>query len=159
MKTSKTICLFSMPRCGSNHFCDLMWNFKNVDANAEILHKDAFYGNINNINKLSSIYKIDNLDFEEKRIKLAQIRFNDPVGFYKNFKKTINEDYVFFKVFNHLVNKKTNNLKLFPLLIKDIDYCMFLERNYVDSYISKLKADVANTFTNIDTTNIRVKLL
>ena len=32
-----------------------------------------------------------------------------------------------------------------------------LKRNYIDSYISKLKADTANTFTNINTTNIKVK--
>ena len=127
MKKSKTICFIFNGTMWIKSFCDLMWNFKNVDTNAEILHKDAFYGNINTINKLSSIYKIDNFDFEEKRIKLAQIRFGDPVGFYKNFKKIIDEDYVFFKVFDHLVNKKTNNLKLFPFLIEDVDYCIFLK--------------------------------
>lgn len=158
MKTSKTICLFSMPRCGSNHFCDLMWNLENIDVNAEIFHPKAFYGNTDIVNKLSFKYKINNLDFEETRIKLAQIRFNDSVGFYKNLRKTIDEKCVFFKVFDHVLNEEEGNgEKLFQFILNDVDIGILLKRNLIDAYISEKKAQKKGAYDFCDTTNIKIK--
>jgi hypothetical protein len=135
-----------------------MRNFENINVNAEIFHSNVCFASSKTVNALSSIYNIDNLDLEEKKIKLAHIRFNDSVNFYENFKKTIDGECTFFKVFDHILDETIGNgIKIFQSIINDIDIAFLLKRNTLDAYISENKAQMVGAYATVDTSHIKIK--
>ena len=142
----KIILLLSMARCGTNYLTSLMHRFKNINANAEIFHKHNIHCNAEILMKLKQ-----NLNDEE----LRDLIDNDPLNYIRKIKDVVDEDYIFFKMFDSHFYRVINddNIKNF---LKEISLVLIVDRNPLDIFISKKKADKIKKWSQVDTSNVKI---
>lgn len=142
----KIILLLSMARCGTNYLTSLMHRFKNINANAEIFHKHNIHCNEEILTKLKQT-----LNDEE----LRDLIDNDPIDYIRKIKNVVDEDYIFFKMFDshfyRVIND--NNIKNF---LKELSLVIVVDRNPLDIFISKKKADKIKKWSQVDTSNVKI---
>jgi hypothetical protein len=145
----KLITVLTIGRTGSNYFCDFIdKSFTNINVNYELFNKNKcciqkkikkrvlkLYDNINDIS--------GNL---HEKVK------DDPFQLLVNISNLCEEENIMFKLFlDHLSMDKSHNILSYSSLV------VFLKRHYLDVYISNEKASLVNKYSNIDTTNIKIK--
>ena len=144
---SKVFTIISHYRSGTSYFCQLIKkNFENVNMNFEIY---------------SSPYQIN--IFTRRKVE-AELGFaNEEL---RNYAKEFPLDYLDC-IINH--NSKSQNVtgfKLFhnhldwekaEMVIKRTDFVIFLHRNFLDIYISFIKARLIGKFARVDTSNTKIQ--
>jgi hypothetical protein len=142
----KIILLLSMARCGTNYLTSLMHRFKNINANAEIFHKHNIHCNTEILTKLKQ-----NLNDKE----LRDLIDNDPLNYIRKIKDVVDEDYIFFKMFDSHFYRVINddNIKNF---LKEISLVLIVDRNPLDIFISKKKADKIKKWSQVDTSSVKI---
>jgi len=141
----KLITLLSIPRTGSNYFCNFIdKSFKNISVNYELFNKSKCYIRNNLYQEISLLYDSSG-DLHEK-LK------DDPFQLLVNISNVCQEENIMFKLFlDHLTMDKSTKILSYSSLV------LFLKRDYLDVYISNEKASLLNKYSNIDTTNIKIK--
>lgn len=158
----KVICLYSNPRTGSNHICELLNSNLNIISLYEIFHTYDVKNFINNEYLDALIpYMI-----EHANIKFNNINdFKQQLFFFRNenmvlffnliinfFKKIKNIDAICFKLFDgHIIDEE-----IFNEIINKCDFILVLKRNVVDTFVSELKAEQTKEFINFDTTELKI---
>ncbi len=142
----KIILLLSMARCGTNYLTSLMHRFKNMNANAEVFHKHNIHCNAEILKRLKQ-------NFNDE--KLRDLIDNDPVNYLKKIKDVVEEDYIFFKMFDAHFDRviNDNNIKNF---FEEISLVVIVNRNPLDIFISKKKADKIKKWSQVDTSNVKI---
>jgi hypothetical protein len=140
----KLITLLTIPRTGSNYFCNFTdKSFKNISVNYELFNTDICYVRYNLRKKIWLLY--DASDNLHEKVK------DDPFQLLVNISNVCEEENIMFKLFlDHLKINDSQKILLNSSLI------IFLKRDYLDVYISHEKAKLLNEFENIDTTNIKI---
>lgn len=152
----KLITVLSIPRTGSNYFCNLIENsFTNINVTYELFHPDKCYINNNNNNnkdlydKISLLYDVSG---DLRHNNLHEKIKNDPYQLIKNIKNVCNEENILFKLFlDHLPIENAKEILLNSSLI------VFLKRKFLDTFISDEKGYLLKKYSNVDTTNIKIE--
>lgn len=152
--------MLSNPRQGTTYINSLFHNFNNCLVLYEIFfhflkNKDLvlFILNYNNITEFT------NENYEEKLDKIKETIFDFRANFPTKFVTSIQEycklkkyDYLLFKIFSyHLPRDKLTNL------LKKCDIIYYVSRNYLDTFISKKKAEITNHYIFYDSSKIKIE--
>ena len=138
----KTLVIFSIPRTGSNFFCNLINSFKEFECFGEVYHKKSVFApykrKIELINYLTQVrgakeISIGKNDYED--LELLEYIHQHPDFFLESMQQTCQKKYLGFKIFQyHLSNEDMGRI----LLEKKDIIKVILKRNLLDVYASSL---------------------
>jgi len=160
--TAKIIFVLSEARTGSTLLCQLLAHYKNVINFHEIFHNvgtandyDVFNINVAFNNVLQEQFGDGVFDREKmfpriiedpkKLLTLMTENFNETLIVKVHLFQLIGTNYPVSAIFDWILSQPNHKFVL-------------LERNFLNSYVSLLKAEQSNRWHNIDTTNIQVEI-
>jgi len=150
------IVIVSVPRSGTNHFCQALTNFKDIVSLFEIFHPDRVHG-IDRYKDLKCIFDTE-IGVEKPTIKqFVKLFAADRVGCVKRINHYTSEvpgRYFSFKVFP----KQADALSLETIYSNYIKSAIFIVRCRLDVYVSQLKAQQIQNWVKQDTTSLHVKI-
>ncbi|WP_289027925.1 hypothetical protein [uncultured Paraglaciecola sp.] len=147
--------IFARPRTGTNYLINLLnCTGTNYYAKGEIFHKTKPYSLKEE--EWSLIFKNENDLSKLSELEAARLVRNNPllvIDYFKQLAKSQKQE-IFIKVFpSHL---DFNTVK--KILDDDSIRTMILDRSIIETYISVNKAQTANKWTKVDTSNLSVDL-
>lgn len=160
--------MLSNPRQGTTYINSLFHNFNNCLVLYEIFHNNKEYGICNNLKNKdlvlfvlhdNNITEFTNENYETELDKIKEVLFNFRTNFPSKFVTSIqkycklkNYDYLLFKIFSyHLPRGKLTNL------LNKCDIIYHVTRNYLDTFISKNKAQITNQYKFYDSSKIKIE--
>jgi hypothetical protein len=178
-QANKTLLILSIPRTGSNLICNIINSLNEFEFFWEVYHNNSVYAPYHRkLEFLEYLYQQKNIPTvnigsgKGEDIELVEFAHKYPDLFFESMYKTSKAKYLGFKIFqNHLDLNTINNIFLYNTNIVKL----ILKRNFLDVYastciqnkikkiqkqqkieITKQNQNLAKTYYNFDTTNIKV---
>lgn len=157
MKTAREISIISVPRSGTNHFCDCMGSFKGVLSVYELFNPAGVFG-INQhemANKIAIAAGISATDARDKKL-VALFRKTPETGLRLLAEQAGEAGFraVSYKIFPKQLRKE-NMLKIMSDRRRKF---VIVKRSRIETYISYIKAQENQTWKLVDTTNIAARV-
>ena len=154
---TKTICFVAAPRTGTNHFCNILKNYTEINSHFEIFHKLGAMGlSDDDVASVSKDFQ-KNFAGREDPALVASIKLQ-PGRFVESLQRRtqdLNKSVLSFKVFP---GQLPDELFLNEILLREDVVPIFILRRLIDSYISTEKAKKLKSWHTTDTTDQKISL-
>jgi len=140
------ITILTTARSGSNYFCECIEkSFEDINVNYELFNKNICCLHNKLKKPISAIYDIS---FDNLHVKIK----DNPYQLIERIKQSVSENNILFKLFlDHLSSNETENILIKSKMV------IILKRNVLDMFISNEKALLVNRYSEINTTDIKIR--